>query len=35
MLADGNIIETETKKQNVTKMWHDHFKHLLNSVNDT
>ena len=33
-VANSNRIENETESQNITNMWHDHYKHLFNSVND-
>ena len=34
-VANSNRIENETRSQNITNMWHDHYKQLFNSVNDT
>ena len=34
-VANSNRIENETGSQNITNMWHDHYKQLFNSVNDT
>ena len=34
-VANSSRIENETGSQNITNMWHDHYKQLFNSVNDT